>query len=668
MKFLCISLIYVLIAFPAIGQSNIDSLEKIVSLSRKDVAEATALNKLAEIYSRKDFAKSRVYLDAAYKVAIGLKTQKPLSITYFQLISLFQNTGNADSATFFLKRLETLSQQAPGDEKGGINIDYYQAAGLYYKRSGDMKKAIVFYQKALEQMLLEKRNTQSVAGVYLNMGNAYSGLGHYKEALQNHLKALDIFESIHNDLGMSFCYQSISDSYREMKQYEKSLAYAQKSLAIKLALNDKRAISTSYNTLGNNYMGLEDYEKALSYFEKYLQIAVEMNMLIDQQKALFNIGKTYSLKNDIAKATDYFKQSKALADKSNNSSMVILVDAELNSLNHREKDTSGFELKVENSLQVLQEKGDLKTKMEFYKSTAEYYTAKKDFEKALIFTKKYYELIDSIKSKDVQVQVRQMEAQFNSDKKENEIAILKKDNALNEANLQREKAFKYSAFLISLLLLLIGLFIFKRIRLGQQMKELKLRNQIAADLHDEVGSSLSSIHLLSQLAERNEMGKASKSILNKMTSNVQETMEKMSDIVWMVKPRHNDMLSLQNRMENFVFELCAGKEIECNFKSDDMGQIDLNMEQRKNIYLIFKEAVNNAVKYAGSDKLDVTISFTNNVLKMCIKDYGAGFDINAATHGNGLENMRNRAKEINGKIDIISLPSKGTQIDLQVNI
>ena len=170
------------------------------------------------------------------------------------------------------------------------------------------------------------------------------------------------------------------------------------------------------------------------------------------------------------------------------------------------------------------------------------------------------------------------------------------------------------------------------------------------------------------MAEQKETNSASKNILNKMTSNVHETIERMSDIVWVVKPKINDTQSLKTRMENFIYELCEGKEIECNFLSDDMAHLNLSMEQRKNLYLIFKEAVNNAAKYADTKKLDVSISVKNNLFQMSIKDYGKGFDQNTCPQGNGLENMLNRAKEINAKMEIISAPGEGTSINLQVNV
>lgn len=650
------------------AQANVDSLEHIISLGKKDNAEAEALNKLVEIYSRKDFSKAKIYLEASYKIAKNLPSQRPLGIIYFHYVNLYQNTGSLDSATYYLKKLEALAQQANIEDREYLEANYCQSAGLYHKKKGELKESIVYYKKALELPGNKNKKDATIAGFYLNLGNAYFGLAQHKAALENHLKALEIFEKIDNKLGKSFCYQALSVTYKELEQTDRSLLYAKKSLAIKLALQDKKSLATAYNMLGNIYLDQELYDKSLQEFEKSLQIAKEMNLVTDEQRALFNIGKTYSKKNEPALANEYFKKAKLVSFKVGDSSFIILVDAEINRSVIKKEDKPLFEKTVVNSLGILDERGDLITKIALYRNTADYYEQQKDYEKALLYTNKYYQLNDSVKGKELLFRIRQMEEQYNVNTKENEIVLLKKDKLINEQKLQRQKILKYSAYAISLLLLLMGLFVIKRVRLGQQVKELKLRNQIAADLHDEVGSSLSSIHLLSQLAAQKETNAASKNILSKMTSNVYEIIERMSDIVWVVKPKLNDKQSLKTRMENFIYEICDGKEIECNFKSDDLTHLNLSMEQRKNLYLIFKEAVNNAVKYSGSKKMDVTILFRNPVFEMSIKDYGKGFNTSTSLQGNGIENMLNRAREIKAKIEWISADAAGTEVKLQVHV
>ena len=136
------------------------------------------------------------------------------------------------------------------------------------------------------------------------------------------------------------------------------------------------------------------------------------------------------------------------------------------------------------------------------------------------------------------------------------------------------------------------------------MKELELRNRIAADLHDEVGSSLAA-YTCSARWQRNPVTKPHTKTYSRMSGNAKETMDKMGDIVWMIKPGDTEAGSLKQRMERFAYEICSSKNIVASLQLDELEKIKLTMEQRKNIYLIFKEAINNAVKYSGTEKIEV---------------------------------------------------------------
>ncbi len=225
----------------------------------------------------------------------------------------------------------------------------------------------------------------------------------------------------------------------------------------------------------------------------------------------------------------------------------------------------------------------------------------------------------------------------------------------------------FGAAALALLALTGAWLLMNRNKLRQQMKELELRNQIAADLHDEVGSSLSSIHMLSQMATK-QPGSDTKQqdILTRMSSNAKETMDKMGDIVWMIKSNETGANGLRQRMERFAYEICSSKNIELLMQLDELGEEKFSMEQRKNIYLIAKEAINNAAKYSGTGKMDIITTLTDKNLILCIKDYGKGFEIDNSKKGNGLDNMRNRAKELKGSLTIVSEAGKGTNVELSI--
>ena len=195
--------------------------------------------------------------------------------------------------------------------------------------------------------------------------------------------------------------------------------------------------------------------------------------------------------------------------------------------------------------------------------------------------------------------------------------------------------------------------------------EENLRKNIASDLHDDIGSSLSSIDINSRIALiKDDPGKM-KEQLEKIRSQARKTMDSMSDIVWSLNPRYDNFENILIRMKQFSSELCEPQHIALHFNiPQKIDSIKLATDQRKNIFLIFKEAVNNVVKYSKSNTLNITITHTNHSLCMKISDDGIGFDPNSIKTGNGLKNMTERAKNINAALSVTSLPQKGTTIEL----
>jgi len=176
---------------------------------------------------------------------------------------------------------------------------------------------------------------------------------------------------------------------------------------------------------------------------------------------------------------------------------------------------------------------------------------------------------------------------------------------------------------------------------------------------------LRSIRMYSEIvySQVKETNPQSTLLLNKISSNSKEMIENMSDIVWMIKPGNDEFKNIENRMLNFANELCTPAGINFEFNKDAATDaIQISMEQRRDIYLIFKEAVNNAVKYSHCHSIRAAITLQNHYLQMRISDDGNGFDTTAVKNGNGLSNMEKRAAAHNGTYKINSGADEGTEI------
>ena len=197
----------------------------------------------------------------------------------------------------------------------------------------------------------------------------------------------------------------------------------------------------------------------------------------------------------------------------------------------------------------------------------------------------------------------------------------------------------------------------------------KIRNRIATDLHDDMGSTLSSIRIFSDVAKKQieEVKPETVQLLDRISNNATSLSENMQDIIWTIRSDNDTLEDLVSRMREFGLRVCDAKHIRFNIHvSQSFKASKLSLEQRRNLYLIFREALNNAVKYAESTQIDLILNLKSRFLKMEINDNGKGFDLATIKRGNGLNNLEKRAKEIGGQIEIKSQPGKGTCINLMM--
>jgi signal transduction histidine kinase len=200
----------------------------------------------------------------------------------------------------------------------------------------------------------------------------------------------------------------------------------------------------------------------------------------------------------------------------------------------------------------------------------------------------------------------------------------------------------------------------------KQLKENEeVRTRIARDLHDDLGSTLSSIRILSEFAQNETVMHPEKvpNLLDKIKNSTQKLQENLQDIVWTTQTKDNSFEGLLARMRLFGGEILEAKNIEYHFNIDKtLHNLKLSPNVQYDIFMIFKESIHNIVKYAKAKNVEVNFGIKNNLLTLTIQDDGVGFDCFQEKEGNGLKNMPHRAAQIGGKMEIISTKGKGTNI------
>jgi signal transduction histidine kinase len=222
-------------------------------------------------------------------------------------------------------------------------------------------------------------------------------------------------------------------------------------------------------------------------------------------------------------------------------------------------------------------------------------------------------------------------------------------------------------FLALITCLVAASFYFIRVyRLKQKLKVEKLRVNIARDLHDDIGSALGSINLLSENATRRLANTKSveevAGVFQKIGYSAQSMLDSMDDIIWTINPEKDSLGDLLIRMREFAIPLLEAKNIAFDMNMNAADGVKPSMEIKRNIYLVFKESIFNIVRHSGSTHVDIKALFSQRSFDLTIADNGKGFNINTLNGRNGLKNMRKRADLSGASLQIDSAPGKGTTI------
>jgi hypothetical protein len=203
----------------------------------------------------------------------------------------------------------------------------------------------------------------------------------------------------------------------------------------------------------------------------------------------------------------------------------------------------------------------------------------------------------------------------------------------------------------------------------QRMKVQEIRQRIAADLHDEVGANLSSITFIIELLRKKLSGPESelKPLIEKISRNSQESATLINDTIWALNPEYDSLEKLAEKMKSFAAEILASRDIALTFTPAKTIKTNLSIDQRRDIYLIFKEAVNNAAKHSGANQVTIEMSEKDDSLEISIADNGKGFDTVKTYAGNGLKNYNHRSRSGEVSVKVQSAPGNGTVIRIATN-
>jgi two-component sensor histidine kinase len=206
-----------------------------------------------------------------------------------------------------------------------------------------------------------------------------------------------------------------------------------------------------------------------------------------------------------------------------------------------------------------------------------------------------------------------------------------------------------------------------RYRLEHLLELERVRTRIATDLHDDIGSSLTQIAIMSEVAQRNGTDARAAEPLKRIADLSRELVDSMSDIVWAINPRRDHLGDLAQRMRRFASDVLTGAGAEMEFRTPvERADAFLGADVRREVFLIFKESINNATRHSGCKRVEVHLNVEGSHLLLSVRDDGRGFASQPNGHGHGLASMRERARRLGGRLETTSEPGQGTLVTLTV--
>jgi signal transduction histidine kinase len=221
---------------------------------------------------------------------------------------------------------------------------------------------------------------------------------------------------------------------------------------------------------------------------------------------------------------------------------------------------------------------------------------------------------------------------------------------------------------------LIGRFIYLRIKdavkrkVGSKQKLNEVRTKIAYEMHQEIGNDLNAlVYKIKNWHAKN--GNSLSEEFKQLENTTVQVIAKVNDIVWSLNSEKNNLKELQIHLITYAEQTLANADLACTINAiSNMPARNIELEVKKNIYLLFKEAINNIVKHAHASHVEIQFKYHLRKLQISIVDNGKGFDAHTIIKGNGLDSMHHRIKQLKGKMDFIQNQPKGTIVKFELKV
>jgi tetratricopeptide (TPR) repeat protein len=480
---------------------EVDSLLTLLKKSKQDTNRIILLAELTAKLRSNNLDSARMFANQCMELSKKLDYKPGIAEAYLSLCIVERTKGDYPAALELGEKARALFGELGNESKLGAA---YTALGITYRSQGNYPKAIEYHKNGIA--LYEKvGDKEYLPGAYNSIGVVYRHIGDFSKSLDYYFKALMINEEINDQRGLANTYTNIGNIYGSNNDMKKALEYHTKSLEIAKAINFKRGISISLTNIGLVYNEWGDYDKALEYSLQTLEYLDKKGGKRDVANTYANIGELYGSKREFKKAFYYAQKALDIRTEIGDKWGVIrsmIVMGHIHMLKGEAKEAIEYQ---EDALRIAKEIGALQEIGDISRDLAEAYEKQGEYQRSLEFFKQYKLYNDSLLHTGSADKLNQLQAQYDADKREKEIELLKKDNELQEMeNNKQEMENKKNRMLLyfsgggALLLLGLSMVVFRAYRqkrkanviLEEQNEKISVQKSIIEQKNKDITDSI----------------------------------------------------------------------------------------------------------------------------------------------------------------------------------
>lgn len=626
-----------------------DSLVKELMKAKADTMKVKIAIELGYTFNAYDPAKALQYGLDGITLSKKIKYNTGTAELAYVLSDSYLNLGEYDKAKAMLDEAESI--YAPLQNMpmlGRIN----NARGNWFYMQSDMWSASQYYSKAAE-IFHQLKDTVREIIPYQNLIATLGETKNYEKVITLSKRLLKTLEARGDSARMAATFQHLIINNLALDKPDEAYIYIPPLLQYVDNTLDYNIKSEAYNITGKYYIQKEQFDTAITYFNKALEVALKDNY----QTSMYNlsIGEAYLKKNELEKSYDYLQQAEQLAAKAKSRDIYYRVS----------------------------------------KQWSRYYEKKHNYERALFYMQEYSKLNDSFLVAETRQYATQLEAIYESNKKETEILTLKSEQLQKTLDIKRRNNYLYVAGAFLLLLGTIVVLQTKNYRakrkLMQQETQLQNekivtlekeqqvvslqsmisgqemeRNRIARDLHDGLGGLFSTVKMYFSGLQHDKPELGENPLFTQSFDLVDNASAELRRIAHNLMPEVLMKLGLVNAVRDLCNQVQAGKLMKISLQAYGMEQ-RLTMDTEIMLYRIIQELLNNIIKHANATEALIQFNRLSDRLTITVEDNGKGFNVEENTTNThaGIETVKSRVNYLNGRLNIDSSDGVGTTVIME---